>query len=150
LAFEFNQQYYQGQINPDEWGFGGSGDNNYVALSMVIGTALAFFLGLESHAWWQKLLAFALVLPMAHVVLFSMSRGGMVALGVVGIVSFLIIPKRPQHYVAFLLIVLVVARLAGPSVQKEFGTIFAGNEGRDGSAQGRIDHWSACFQAILA
>jgi O-antigen ligase len=148
LAFEFNQQYYQGQINPEEWTFGGAGDNNYIALSMVIGAALAFFLGLESHVWWQKLLAFGMMPLMAHVVLFSMSRGGMVALGVVGIVSFLIIPKRPQHYATFLVAVLVVARLAGPAVQKEFSTIVISKEGRDRSAQSRIDHWKACIQAM--
>lgn len=147
LAFEFNLQYRAGGLNPDEWGFG-SVDNNYIALNMVVGTAMAFFLGLEAGIWWQSLLAFALAGLMAHVVLFSMSRGGMVGLGITGVVSFLIIPKRPRHYVIFLLGVLVVARLAGPPVLKEFGTVFADKESRDTSAESRIDHWKACIQSI--
>src|SRR5262249_14765939 len=87
--------------------------------------------------------------PMAHVVLFSMSRGGMVALGVAGIVSFLIIPKRPQHYATFVLVILVVARLAGPSVQEGVATGVASEGERDGSAQSRIEHWKACIQVMV-
>ena len=149
LAFEFNQQYYQGLINPNEWGFGGAGDNNYIALNMVIGTAMAFFMGLVTSVGWQRLSAIGMMALMAHVVLFSMSRGAMLALGVSGLVSFLIIPKRPVHYAAFLLSVLVVLRLAGPSVQEEFATIFADEEERDGSAKSRIEHWNACLEAML-
>ncbi|WP_169979028.1 O-antigen ligase family protein [Tautonia rosea] len=150
LALEFNQQYYQGQINPNEWNFGGAGDNNFIALYMVIGTAMAFFLGLESKVRWQKLLAFGMMPLMAHVVLFSMSRGGMLALAVVGLVSFLIIPKRPIHYGVFFLSILIVLGLAGPSVQEEFATIFVGDENLDESAKSRIDHWKACIDAMVS
>jgi O-antigen ligase len=147
LGVEFHQQYYSGWFNPDEWYFGGQ-DNNYIALFMVIGVGMAFFLGLEAEPYWQKLTAFVLAGLMAHVVLFSMSRGGMIALGLTGFVSFLLIPKRPQHYAAFFVALALVARMAGPPVLKEFGTVFADNESRDGSAASRIDHWYACIHAM--
>jgi O-antigen ligase len=117
---------------------------------MVVGTAMAFFLGLESQVRWQKLLAFGMMPLMAHVVLFSMSRGGMLALGVVGLVSFLIIPKRLVHYGIFFLSILIVLRLAGPSVQEEFSTIFVGEENLDASAKSRFDHWKACVDAMIS
>ena len=57
LALQFNQQYYTYGINSDEWMFSGL-DNNSIAIMMVSGVGLAFFLGLHAPKWWQKLIAF--------------------------------------------------------------------------------------------
>jgi putative inorganic carbon (hco3(-)) transporter len=138
LALEFNQMYYAGGIDPMSWSFGGL-DNNGIAISMVTSFGLAGFLGLHADRWWQKLIALASAALMAHVVLFSMSRGGMLAMCVTGAVAFWLIPKRPIHFVMLVLAALVILRLAGQDVREEFFSSFADSEVRDGSAQSRID-----------
>ena len=87
---------------------------------------------------------------MAHGVLLSFSRGGMIGLIIVGFITFLLIPKRPQHYLIFLLAVLLVLRLAGNDVRERFGTSFAnGGEERDASAESRLELWTACWDTML-
>ena len=49
---------------------------------------------------------------MAHVILFSYSRGGMLALAVTGAVAFVLIPKGPRHYLALLIAIALMIRLA--------------------------------------
>ena len=138
LALQFNERYYTWGINPNYWTFAGL-DNNSIAITMVTGLGLAFFVGLHADRWWQKAVAFASAGLMAHVVLFSMSRGGMLALVIVAVVTFLLIPKRPIHYLSFAIAVAIVLRLAGPNVREEFFTSFADQENRDTSAQSRFD-----------
>lgn len=150
LAFEFNLMYYQNPMfNSEEWGFAGS-DNNGIAISLCTTVGMAFFLGLGASKWWQSLLAFAAAGFMTHTVLFSMSRGGMLALVITGIVSFYLIPKKPKHYLLFALGVTVALQLAGPSVTKEFTTAFASEEERDASAASRVDHWKACLSSMAS
>ncbi|HUE69828.1 MAG TPA: O-antigen ligase family protein [Pirellulaceae bacterium] len=138
LALEFNQLYYAGGIDPMFWSFAGL-DNNSIAITMVTSLGLAGFLGLHAERWWQKLAALVAAALMAHVVLFSMSRGGMLAMCVTGAVAFWLIPKRPVHFAMLVLAVVVVLRLAGPEVREEFFTSFADAEVRDASAQSRFD-----------
>ena len=148
LAYEFNTAYYAGGIDDGEWRFR-SLDNNGIAIVMDTSIGLALFLGLESPRWYQKLIALVAVGMMAHVVLFSMSRGGMLGLCVVGIASFLLIPKQPKHFVVFFLVILLVLRLAGPSVRKEFFSSFEEGEKRDQSTNTRLLHWTACIDSML-
>jgi putative inorganic carbon (hco3(-)) transporter len=130
--------YYAGSINPNDWEFAGL-DNNSIAITMVTSLGLAGFLGLHAERWWQKLIALTAAALMAHVVLFSMSRGGMLAMCVTGAVAFWLIPKRPIHFIMLALAVVVVLRLAGPQVREEFFTSFADSDTRDVSAQSRFD-----------
>jgi probable O-glycosylation ligase (exosortase A-associated) len=146
LAFEFNVRYYTSTFVLQEFSLGGL-DNNAIAITMVTSLGLAFFLGLEAPRWWQKALAFTLAILMAHVVLFSYSRGGMLAMIVTGFVSFLLIPKKPRHYLVFLVAVALVLRLAGPGVRERFTTVSDAAE-TDDSAALRIKHWKACLESI--
>jgi putative inorganic carbon (hco3(-)) transporter len=137
LAYEFNLLYYTTYFIPNEWMFA-SLDNNGIAITMVTSTGLALFLGMHSPKWWQKAAAFGMAALMAHVVLFSMSRGGMLALGITGAAAFVLIPKRPVHFLMLLAAVAVVIRLAGPEVQAEFFSSFADAENLDASAESRF------------
>jgi O-antigen ligase len=85
---------------------------------------------------------------MVHTVLFSFSRGGMSALIVVGVLSFLLIPKQPKHYVIFLLAVLLGLRLAGPEVRNRFMSSFLPEEQLDSSAKSRLELWADCLESI--
>ena len=150
LAFEFNQTYYNGGIIAWEWEHGGL-DNNGIAMTMVTAIGLAFYLGLHADRWWHKLVAFGCAVLMIHVVLFSNSRGGMLALLVTGAICFVLTPKRPRDYLFLLVALAVTYRLAGENVQKRFMTTFAEKgevEGADGGG-GRKEQWKACLSSMV-
>jgi probable O-glycosylation ligase (exosortase A-associated) len=147
VAFEMNLSYLQGYNRVHEEGHGGF-DNNCVAITMDCGIGVAFFLGLESRRWWAKLVALGTAMLMAHVVLFSFSRGGQLGMILSATVASLLIRKQPKHYLAFALAVLLVVWLAGPDVRERFMTTFATAESRDSSAQSRLDIWGVCSRLI--
>jgi putative inorganic carbon (HCO3(-)) transporter len=148
VAFDANINYLQG-FNKIQAGVYGNMDNNSIAIAMVANTGLGFFLGLHASRLWQKLLAFGLAACSAHAVLFSLSRGGMLALIITGVLAFFMIPKQPKHYAIFLLAVLLGLRLAGPEVRERFSTTFAGAEERDASAGSRLALWADCWDCMV-
>jgi putative inorganic carbon (hco3(-)) transporter len=148
LAFEFNITYYTQGIDTYEWYFAGI-DNNGIAITAVTAMGLAFFIGITTEKLWQRLVAFASAALLAHVVLFSMSRGGMLAMGISGAVSFILIPKKPIYIAMYVLAALLVFRLAGEDVREEFNTIFADSESRDYSAQSRVEMWKDAIDCTL-
>jgi O-antigen ligase len=149
LAYEANLSYWAGNNVVRVSGFAGLPDNNGVALTMHTCSILAFFLGLHSPGIWRKALAFGAALLMAHVVLFSNSREGMLGLLATGVVAFILVPKRPWHFLVFALAVLLALRLAGPEVRERFSSIFADPEERDRSASTRIKLSEDCLDAML-
>ena len=58
------------------------------------------FLGLHVRPLWQKTLAFGAAALIAHTVLLTFSRGGMLGMIVSGAVAMLAIPKRPRNLLA--------------------------------------------------
>ena len=147
VAWEFNLSYFEGYNRLWMEGFAGM-DNNCHAIALVACTGLAVFVGLHESRWWLKGLAFAAALLMIHAILFSFSRGGMLSLVVTGLVGFLLIPKKWQHYLAFAAVVLVAVRLAGPEVTARFRTTFDSAEERDASAQSRLKLWAGCWDSM--
>jgi probable O-glycosylation ligase (exosortase A-associated) len=148
VALEFNLTYLGGYNRLWLEGFGGMDNNcNGIALDTCLG--LAFILALNADKWWQKLLALASAALMAHAVLFSFSRGGMLGALVCGVVIFFLIPKRPIHYLAAVGVVLLALRFAGPEVVERFSTVFASQEDRDASAESRVVLWRACIDSTI-
>src|SRR5947209_4772375 len=86
---------------------------------------------------------------MAHVVLFSMSRGGMLALIITGIVGFILTPREVKSYGALAVAVVAVLYLAGPSVRERFVTVFADKQERDASAESRLHLWRDNWDLML-
>jgi hypothetical protein len=148
VAYEANLCYFGGYNRLHEEGFGGM-DNNCNAIAFVTCTGLAFFFGLATEKLWLKGLAFAAAAVMVHGILFSMSRGGMLALLITGVVCFSLLPKKWYHILAFVVAGLITARLAGPPVIARFATVFAAPEIRDSSAESRVYLWSACWDLML-
>ena len=114
-----------------------------MAIAAVTGVGIALFLGMGSEKWWQRLLAWGCAILMAHSVMFSFSRGGMLAL----IVSFaaavvLLPPRNPKHWVALAVILVIALRLAGPQVVERFNSIFVDEVERDASAVSRLNLWA--------
>jgi len=148
LAFEFNQWYFGGYNRLWIEGFGDM-DNNCNAIALTCCTGLGLFLSLGSpQRWLSRIIAFVLCLLMLHAVLFSFSRGGMLACLVMGAVSFFLVPKRLPHYLGFGLIVALGFFSAGPEVVARFSTITTDTTQMDSSAESRVVLWSACLDSM--
>ena len=146
LAFDFNMSYFSGYNRLHEEGFADL-DNNGVGVGMVTCLPLALFLGLNERQWWVKVLAFSLGMFLLHAILMSFSRGAMLSMGITGLISFILIPKRPAYLVVFAVAVLLLARLAGPQVIERFESSFV-EEGEDASIDSRREQWAACVQCM--
>lgn len=140
VAFEMNLSYFQGFNRLQEIGFGNM-DNNCVAIAMVTAVPIAFFLGLGARRWWAKGIAFAATGLMIHAIMFSFSRGGLLALIITGGATFFLIPRKPVHYLILIATVLIGLYLAGREVRARFVTAFASAEERDASAASRLKFW---------
>jgi probable O-glycosylation ligase (exosortase A-associated) len=148
VAYEMNSYYFSGYNLLRYSGFGAL-DNNSVAIGLVTGLGVAFFLALHSKRIWQKGLTLFLALMMGHAVLFSFSRGGMLAMTIMGVVSFIVIPKRPRTYAMLAAAVCVAGLLAGAEVRERFMTMFTkSGEEREVSAQSRVDLWTDCWDVM--
>jgi probable O-glycosylation ligase (exosortase A-associated) len=147
VAYEMNLAYYDGLNFLHEYGFSGM-DNNCIAMQFVSAIGFMFFLGFTAKYWWQKLIAAGGMLVMINAVMFSFSRGGLLALIITGLVAFLLIPRRPIHYLALAAAVLVGVRLAGKQVLERFATAFVDKQQRDASAESRLELWADCWQLM--
>jgi O-antigen ligase len=126
--------------------------DNEIAHIMTVGTGVAFFLGLQSKHWWEKLIAFACAALMVHTVMFHMSRGAMLGIGVVGVATFVIVPKKPRDLALYALAIIVGLQLAGPSVRSEFSTIFSSDrkvQNDGGRRQLWADMWDAANRNVV-
>ncbi len=144
VAYDLNMSYFGGFNRLQMDGFGGM-DNNCMAISLVTGVGLAFFLGFGATKLLGKLIAFACAAFMTHAVFFSFSRGGMLALCIVAITTFWLIPKSPQALALFALGAITASMMAGPEVISRFTMTFADAETRDESADSRLVLWNACL-----
>ncbi len=146
-ALELNITYLQGYNQLRFDGFA-SMDNNSYAISLVTCSGIGIFLAMHSEKRWQRLLATFSVAVIAHAVLISFSRGGMLGLTVVGLTTFAVIPKGWKEYSGAAVAIILAVVLTGPEVRARFSTTFAEKDVRDASAQSRIDLWIACWDTI--
>lgn len=147
VAYEMNLSYFSGYNRLFREGFS-SLDNNTASVSMVIGAGLAFFLMLHSRTLLRRGMAGLIWLLCTHAVMFSFSRGALLALIISAGAAFVLLPKRPIYVGAFVVALLIGLRLAGPEVVARFVTTFADQETRDASANSRIALWRACMQEM--
>lgn len=153
LAWVFNSQYVFDDWNRVYWnGFGGI-DNNGVAMMMVAGVPLAFFMGVHDKRPWVKGLCLLAAVLLIHVVLLSFSRGGQLGLCIVGVGIFVVaLTQLPHKAITIMLAIMFVAvtlHLAGEQVRHEFWSIFVDPQERDLSAASRFSTWSAAYRCML-
>lgn len=146
VCFELNVQYLGGYNFLYFNGFGGM-DNNAAAIGIVTVLGVSFFLFLNSERLWQKAILAACGAFMLHAILFSFSRGAMLATGVGVGVSFFLIKKTTAHYSMFALGLVAAMYLTGPEVRARFLRIFEKQKTgqREASAQSRLDMWADCY-----
>lgn len=148
IAYEMNMTYLGGFNRFYFDGFA-SLDNNGIAITMVTGAAVAFFLAVHEQKLSYKAVAGFAFLLMTHAIMISFSRGGLLALVCCGAVAFCILPKRPIYILSLLCAVLIGYQMAGTEVLERFGTVFASETERDASADSRMKLWRACFELML-
>ncbi len=144
VAYELNISYIHGFNRLQQTGYAGM-DNNFFAVSMVVGTVLAFFIGLSERKIYLKGIAFLAMLLQAHVIMFSMSRGGMLGLLVAFILICIVIEKTPLNVTVMIIAFMLFSTMAGQSVRDRFFSAFVNMEDLDGSAQSRLHSWKNCL-----
>lgn len=149
VAFEMNLSYFQGVNRLFRDGFA-SLDNNTASVAMVVCAGLAFFLALHERSRWRQAVAIGAFLLSTHAVMFSFSRGALLSLVFTGVVTVIMLPKRPTYVAAMVVAAVVGFRLAGPEVVDRFLTVFADKTERDASAESRLDLWRACMDEMVA
>lgn len=147
LAFEGNLDHFTGGFRVRNDGLGGM-DNNSFCIAMAAASGLAFFFGLQQRSWLLRLLCFAIAAMAVHTTMFGNSRGGMLGVGVVAIVTVYFIPKRPLELSLVAVSALVGLRLAGPAVWERFSSITIEREALDESADSRLRLWADCWDVM--
>ncbi len=106
------------------WGV--QGDNNVYSIMTVPLIAVSASLAVYAPKWWQKSLAWGIVLLQAHQIMLLESRGCM--LGCVAMVGVFLwfVPKTALKASHIGMAGLIIALLAGPPVVEEFMSSFAG------------------------
>ena len=144
VAMELNRWYFSGYNYLWEIGFG-SLDNNSMAIGLVTALGVAFFLFFFETSYFRRAVIAGCAAFIGHAILFSFSRGAMLATVVFAGVSFFIIRKTTLHYLVFACSLVIAIFLAGPQVRERFFDTFASNDGgREASAQSRLDLWRDC------
>ena len=119
-----------------------------MAIGLVTALGVAFFLFFYETSYFRRLIITGCAAFIGHAILFSFSRGAMLATVLFAVVSFFIIRKTTLHYAVFGIGLLMAVVLAGPQVRDRFMDTFAKKDGvREASAQSRLDLWRDC--AIL-
>ena len=149
VCFELNMHYFRGFNFLYFIGFGGV-DNNSAAIGFVAALGVAFFLFLNSEKVWQKAIIGACMAFILHAILFSFSRGAMLATGIGVTISFFLIKKNTMHYSLFALLLVAGVVMAGPEVRERFWKTFETKRGaHEASAQSRLDLWKDCYVVFL-
>ena len=146
LAFEFNLWFFAGDNRLRDEGFGGM-DNNCNAIALVTCLGLAGFLFFGCRLWWQKAIALGAAGFMAHAVMFTFSRGGMLAMIITAGVAFYLIPKRPAHILWLIAALLVMWRWQAMRSWSAFSRPLKEKD-VDQSAEHRLELWRGCIQTM--
>ena len=144
-SYQINLDYFQTDFTRyaySKWGSYGL-DNNTLSLMTVPFITTALSLAVYEHVGWKRIAYIFCFVLLAHQLMLTMSRGAM--LGVLPGVALILwkAPRTRQNRRDFLITAVLVVALAGPSVQREFSSIFASAEGRDSSAESRLYLWKA-------
>jgi len=146
-CLEFNLDYLQGYNRLRFDGYARM-DNNCYAISLVSSAGIGVFLGMYAETRRKRLLAAGSMALIGHAVLLSNSRGGMLGMITVGLVSFSFMRKGWKECSALAAALALVVIFSGPEVRARFSSTFADKEERDSSAESRLELWAACLDTI--
>jgi len=141
IIYTINYEYViEGRLNIMLSGFAGL-DNNGTGLRVALVLPFCYYLFLAEHRWWRWGYLLCL-LPVAHAVMLTYSRGAMLSsiLAGAGMVLFTKRHRFKTMGVAMAFGLLILA-MAGPEIQNRFKTLEHTDE--DESAQSRYASWKA-------
>ena len=144
-SYQINLDYFQTGFSRFAYSKWGSYqlDNNTLSLGMIpfIGVGLSF--ALFERIAWRRACYFLASILLIHQIMLTMSRGAM--LGALPLIPLIVLkaPRTHRNLRDFSIALVAVFVLAGPSVVKEFSTIFASEQNRDSSAESRFHLWEA-------
>lgn len=122
------------------------GDNNGVALGMMMLIPIFLALSQTAHNHWERYIHRFFIGGVVYRGISTYSRAGFLAAAVVGVVSL----WRAKHKVRTLVIVAVLAAAVAGAMPQQFWdrmqTISASQEERDESAQGRLYFWGIALE----
>ncbi len=142
LAYEVNALYMVNhRLDILHNGYGGL-DNNGAALMLAMVIPFCFYFFLAERRWFRWGF-FLCIIPVAHAVMLTYSRGAMLSAILVGVGMLFATSRRRifQNLVIAVFLGAVVLSLAGPEVRKRFLTI--NKHETDASAQSRFGSWKA-------
>ena len=122
------------------------GDGNDFALSLNVVVPLCLLLMSESKATRQKVFWAAALAVCITCVVLTKSRGGTIALACVGLYYWAKSDRKLVGGIGTVLVVALILVYAPPSYFERMSTI---TDTQEGSAQGRIQAWSAGIQMAL-
>lgn len=131
---------------------GGKGDPNFFAAFQIVALPFALVLAAEVRKRWQRYTVYALAVVVTGSILTSLSRGGLVALAVIVLVTILLparaIFRSRAQKLAVLLVVLcgfvISFQAASNELAPRFASIFASSD----TGSGRLNEWLAAWGAI--
>jgi O-antigen ligase len=130
-----------------------TGDPNFFAMVEIVALPLVLVLAATAPARWLRLSLYAVVPIIVTSVFWSLSRGGLIALGAVAL-GILALPARAifrsPAQKAVVLLVLAAAvigafRLTAPALSERVTSVFTA-QGETGS--GRLNAWRAAYTSI--
>ncbi|MDE0866764.1 MAG: O-antigen ligase family protein [Rubripirellula sp.] len=144
-SYQINLDYFQTGFTRFAYSKWGSYqlDNNTLSLMMIPFIAVGLSFAVFERIAWRRVCYFLASLLLIHQVMLTMSRGAM--LGALPGIALLLwkAPRSRRNLRDFTIAIACVVVLAGPSVVKEFSTIFESAENRDSSAESRFYLWKA-------
>jgi probable O-glycosylation ligase (exosortase A-associated) len=124
-------------------------DNNTFGISLVSSLGPAVALALAARHWAGRAIWAVAAMLILHTILLTFSRGAFVGLLAIGATAFILMPKRPKHVVAMLIVVLLAIRLTGPELAARYSSSFAEGDDRDRSTTERLELWERMFEVAL-
>jgi probable O-glycosylation ligase (exosortase A-associated) len=141
-------RYNYGKFGLGEYGWEGpTGDRNELAMMMVMAMPILLVLGVTAEQRISKWIALAAVAPCALVVIFSLSRGGV--LGLAAVALYILARLHHKKWIIGLGVVAVLAgmSLVPPEFYERMGTVQTAADS-DASSRGRINAWHASMAMV--
>ncbi|MCC6223268.1 MAG: O-antigen ligase family protein [Thermoleophilia bacterium] len=131
---------------------GGKGDPNFFAAFQIVALPFTLVLAAETRKRWHRYAFYTLAVVITGSILSSLSRGGLVALAGIVLVTVLLPARaifRSRAQKAAVLLVLACAfvisfQAASSEIAPRFQSIFA----REDTGSGRLNEWLAAWGAI--
>jgi probable O-glycosylation ligase (exosortase A-associated) len=117
------------------------GDNNLVAVGMLMLLPVTAALGRTASTRWGRLFFYLLTIGVLYRALSTYSRGGFLACAAVGLMYWWRSPFKLRTAVAGLLAIAIVLPAMPPAFWTRMSTIMAVGDDRDKSTLGRLHFW---------